>query len=54
MSHSLPACILNYYKVPYIEVILIIPLVVAKLFLPILILVNLIFIISAYIVNDTT
>ena len=54
MSHSLPTCILNYRKQAYIEVILIIPLVVTILFLPILIIIYLVFTISAYILNDTT
>ena len=54
MSHSLPTCILNYHEVHYIKVILNLPFVVIIMFLPILIIIYLVFIISAYILNDTT
>ena len=45
---------MNYEEVPYIEVIVIVPFVMTILYLPILIIIYLVFILSAYILNDTT
>ena len=53
MSHSLPYCISNYHKIPYIEQLLIIPLIML-LFLPVIIIIYLVCVISAYIINAIT
>ena len=54
MSHSLPYCISNYHKIPYIEQQLIIALMMLLFFLPVIIIIYIVCVISAYIINETT